>query len=325
MAGTIQTDHPLVRRHGLLLLSQLLLQDFIKWRGLLIFRFIAATVDDDGEVATLAQYLLTQPLLTKQPTLLTASFVDAMFVFNGHKDHPKYSAAMSGGGAGVMDAVLSLPQLEPFSPEQTKNPSQTPNDKTAQRRLDVYRFMLGTMSDEQKIDVTAKVAHDVLSAVVTGSLDVDVGSHGECVVRDALAVLALPDIKVSGGRNGSKGADGDADAELEMAMDTGDARAAAAAGMAAAKGRLLTKMSRRQLLDHVIPICVALKQRFEALHSPLMRDLMAYLKELTRNYRSEVGPLFFPSFLSLLLALSFVPLPTSSSLSRLPQFVHMLT
>ena len=42
-----QDKDALVRRHALLLLTQLLLQDFLKWRGMLLFRFIAASVDSD--------------------------------------------------------------------------------------------------------------------------------------------------------------------------------------------------------------------------------------------------------------------------------------
>jgi hypothetical protein len=34
----------LVRKHALILLTQLLLQDYIKWRGLLLFRFLATAV-----------------------------------------------------------------------------------------------------------------------------------------------------------------------------------------------------------------------------------------------------------------------------------------
>jgi condensin-2 complex subunit D3 len=46
-----QDPHPMVRRHALLLLSRLLLQDFLKWRGLLLFRFLACLADGDPQVA----------------------------------------------------------------------------------------------------------------------------------------------------------------------------------------------------------------------------------------------------------------------------------
>jgi hypothetical protein len=40
----IQDTSVLVRKHALILLTQLLLQDYIKWRGLLLFRFLATAV-----------------------------------------------------------------------------------------------------------------------------------------------------------------------------------------------------------------------------------------------------------------------------------------
>ena len=67
-----------------------------------------------------------------------------------------------------------------------------------------------------------------------------------------------------------------------------DSRKMSAAGLEAAKGRLLNKMSRRQLMDHVIPILVSLKHKLESVHSPLLKDVMAYLRELTRSFKSEV-------------------------------------
>ena len=40
----LQDSTVMVRRHALILLTQLLLQDFIKWRGLLLFRFLATAI-----------------------------------------------------------------------------------------------------------------------------------------------------------------------------------------------------------------------------------------------------------------------------------------
>ena len=45
MARCLQDTHVLVRRHALVLLTQLVLQDYLKWRGMLLFRFLATAVD----------------------------------------------------------------------------------------------------------------------------------------------------------------------------------------------------------------------------------------------------------------------------------------
>ena len=47
MAQCLQDESGLIRRHALALISQLLLQDYLKWRGLLLHRYLAMLVDRD--------------------------------------------------------------------------------------------------------------------------------------------------------------------------------------------------------------------------------------------------------------------------------------
>lgn len=47
MARCLQDESALIRRHALALISQLLLQDYLKWRGLLLHRYLAILVDRD--------------------------------------------------------------------------------------------------------------------------------------------------------------------------------------------------------------------------------------------------------------------------------------
>jgi condensin-2 complex subunit D3 len=88
MAACMQDASPLVRRHAILLLSSLLLQDYVKFRGLLIHRYLTTLVDEDENVSQLAEMTLCGPLLTKVPLLFQNSFVESLFVFNDCTDHP---------------------------------------------------------------------------------------------------------------------------------------------------------------------------------------------------------------------------------------------
>lgn len=106
------------------------------------------------------------------------------------------------------------------------------------------------------------------------------------MLRDALALLSSPELRV--GRGGKEGADSVTEEELVTAAANGHAAAAAQQGMEAAKGRLLSKMSRKQLMEHVVPIVLQLKKCLENSYSPLLGDLMAFLAELARAHRSEV-------------------------------------
>lgn len=64
LASCLQDRDALVRKHALILLTQLLLQDFLKWRGMLLFRFMAASTDSEPEIAELATNILTKTLVT---------------------------------------------------------------------------------------------------------------------------------------------------------------------------------------------------------------------------------------------------------------------
>jgi len=150
LARCLQSPHALLRRHALLLLSQLLLQDFLKWRGLLLSRFLLACCDEDAEVAQLARFLITGPLAQKQPALLNHAPVDLLFILNGFEEHPKYQAALLQGSEGQGHAAVD------FSGVGNADGAVAPSVRSA-----VLSFVCGSLTDEQRIEATARIAHEV--------------------------------------------------------------------------------------------------------------------------------------------------------------------
>jgi len=271
----------LVKKNAILLLSSLLLQDYVKWRGLFIHRFLAAVADEDGEVSCLAQAALRGPLLEKQPNLLCNHFVGAVFVFNSCKAHPIYAAEASGGGNGL---IVDF------------DGASLAGSEGSHRRREVYEMMLASMTDEQKLEVTARLAKEILGGALETSGDLSAvckipatgikcatrlpGDRIEAatnVLTDALTILASPEIKV--GRKGSE------DAEDELASANGSRPDQQ---RSAHKLRLLTKISRKHLMEIVIPILCNLKTVLEGSRSPLLKHLMRYLGKIFRSYKSEV-------------------------------------
>ena len=93
LASCLQDPDPLVRKHALILLTQLLLQDFLKWRGMLLFRFIATSTDTNPEISELARNILTKTLVSKFPSdFYCLHFAESVLVFNECEDHPLYAA-----------------------------------------------------------------------------------------------------------------------------------------------------------------------------------------------------------------------------------------
>ena len=275
--------YSLVKKNAIMLLSSLLLQDYIKWRGLFIHRFLAAVADEDDEVSCLAQTALRGPLLSKQPNLLSNHFVGAVFVFNACKAHPIYAAEASGGGNGMTVDFEGTALV---------------GSEGSHRRREVYEMMLGSMTDKQKLEVTARLAKEVLGGALETSGDLSFvcklpsggggiktatrlsGARIEAatnVLIDTLAILTSPEIKVGRGRGG-EGEDDLVSVNSSRSADQQNVH----------KRRLLSKISRKHLMEIVVPILCSLKSVLEASHSPLLKNLMKYLGYIFRSYKSEV-------------------------------------
>ena len=271
-----QGGYALVKKNSILLLSSLLLQDYIKWRGLLLFRFLAAVADKDDEVSCLARTALRGPLLEKQPNLLSSSFVEAIFVFNICKAHPIYAAAANNVGAGYTEIDFERGLLE--------------GSVGFDRRHEVYQMILENLSEEQKLKVTT----DIVKRILGGALDsrgdlgivcrlaskantkisdarIEAATH---VLRDAFAVLSS--IKV--GRRATE--------ELEDEFAEGNDAKVIQRSMN--KDRLLSKISVKHLMEIVIPVLCNLKTTLESSHSALLKDLMNYLGYIFRSFKREV-------------------------------------
>lgn len=274
--ATPHVGSALVRKHAILLLSKLLLQDYIKWRGLLFHRFLVATVDDDDEVATLAETVLFGPLLLKQPSLFFNQFVESLFVLNRCTAHPIYQAAavMGDGGSGNsvgFDGIVLT------------------GDVGRLRRKRIYQMMLLKMSDEEKIGLTARIGKEVLRGALTSGSELNViaattSGHSSAayegafnVLSDALAILTFPEIHV-----GKKNCTEDDDIEDPNAVINNAKR------MLAAKGRLLSNVSRQHLIETLLPILCNLKSLLEASRSPLLKDLMTCLLNVYQRFKVEV-------------------------------------
>ena len=271
----------LVRKHAVLLLSSLLLQDYIKWRGLMFHRFLVAAADDDGEVAGLAEMTLCGPLLERFPKLFLNNFVESLFVLNRCTAHPIYMATItsvdSGSGVSVGFEGINLR-----------------NAAGRARRMQMYKLMLSKMSDEDKLGVIARLAKDVLGAAldsngdlgrvcrnpslsrtpakVSASFERDISAAN--VLSDAFSILICPGIKV--GRSSDNGNDKSLD-DINKATQ-----------ITAAKESLMVKISRKQLIEIVLPIVCRLKSILQCSCSPLLKDLMRFMSETFRAYKNEV-------------------------------------
>ena len=180
----------------------------------------------------------------------------------------------------------------------------------------MYRTMLRAMTDEQRFTVAARLTHGVLGGVVDGALTVSdeasalvvsacthpptragvppaqlatsprtaVSDNGSVtasiddLVAEVFTVLSCPEIRVA---SAARRRSADAAAEAAVAADPVDA-------MAAAKGRMLSKLARKNTMENVVPVLIALKNMLQAARSPLLGALMQYLKHVFSEYRDDL-------------------------------------
>ncbi|KAL7464620.1 hypothetical protein ACHAXS_004956 [Conticribra weissflogii] len=283
-------NYSIVKKNAILLLSSLVLQDYIKWRGLFIHRFLAAVADEDDEVSCLARTALRGPLLEKQPNLLSNSFVEAVFVFNACKAHPIYCAAAASGENGTGVAV-------------DFDGTVLCGKQGYHKRFEVYRMMLTNMNDQQKLEVTVRLVKVVLGGALETNGDLSTicklppqairSNEEDCnskkatakrlesamhVLTDTFAILKSPHIRV--GRRSSDDAEQD-DISLSQTGRKADQRDLH-------KTALLTKISRKHLMETIIPILCNLKIVLESTRSPFLKDLMNYLGYIFRSFKVEV-------------------------------------
>jgi condensin-2 complex subunit D3 len=269
MSQCIRDASPVIRRHALMVLAQLLQEDFLKWKPSLFLRFLTAVVDDDTLVSSYAEHALTSLVMSKGQNRFHMHFTECFFFLNACRDHPKYY------------------QLPPQEAERER--AFVVADAAKRARL--YAYLLRHMTDEKRFTCAAKLCSEVLGAAVDGSMPLN-----EVVLRDVLAVLCSADMKLSSVRRAASGGGGGAldgeEDEAPAAEEKAAAENAKAQAMAAARGRIMSHLVRKNALENILPLLVELKRLLERRKSPLLGQLFLYFKELLADYAAELKDIF---------------------------------
>ncbi|KAM9449550.1 condensin-2 complex subunit D3 [Clarias gariepinus] len=256
ISACLRDAEPVIREQSLIMLTNLLQEEFVKWKGSLFFRFAAVLVDPDPSIADLCEYCLVDLLLKKNPLMFSQHFIECIFHFNAYEKHKKYNR---------------FPQTESeksrFSLKGLENQGQ---------RFRIYRFLLKHFTDEQRFNITTRISQDVLACFVDSELPLD--PEGAELLADVFDVLSLKEIKLTAMSGPSPG---DEAPEDEMA-----------AAKAVLQKKLISQVQKKNFVENVIPMVIALKNMLEEKRLPVLKHLMAYLQVTMQDYRSEVKELF---------------------------------
>uniref|UniRef100_A0A8C9T0G2 Condensin-2 complex subunit D3 n=1 Tax=Scleropages formosus TaxID=113540 RepID=A0A8C9T0G2_SCLFO len=262
ISACLKDEEPIIRQQTLILLTNLLQEEFVKWKGSLFFRFVVVLVDPEPSIASLCEFCLIHLLLKRNPVMFSQHFIECIFHFNCYEKHDKYNKFLQ-----------TASEKARFSLQGAKN---------KEKRMKLYKFLLEHFTDEQRFNITNKISQNILASFVDGVLPLD--TAGAELLSDTFDVLSLKEIKLSAMCNPV-----DRDEQME---DEPMAMAMANAVMQVAQKKLISQVQKRNFIENVIPIIISLKAMLEKNRFPVLRDLMTYLKVMMQDYRSEVKEFF---------------------------------
>ncbi|NXW51480.1 CNDD3 protein, partial [Nyctiprogne leucopyga] len=256
----LKDPSPLIRKQTLILLTNLLQEEFVKWKDCLFFRFVSVLVDPDPDIARLGEFCLVHLLLKRNPVMFSQHFIECIFHFNSYEKHEKYNR---------------FPQSV-----RAKNLFSLKGKDNKEKRMRIYKFLLDHFTDEQRFNITTKISHSILACFVDKVLPLDLEASE--LLSDTFAVLSCKEIKLSTMR--SKPDEDIQPDEDEMAM--------ANAVMQVAQKKLISQVQKKNFIENIIPIITSLKSLLEQKRIPALRDLMNYLREMMQDYRNEIKDFF---------------------------------
>ncbi|XP_062450376.1 condensin-2 complex subunit D3 [Rhea pennata] len=256
----LKDPNPFIRKQTLILLTNLLQEEFVKWKDCLFFRFVSVLVDPNPDIARFGEFCLVHLLLKRNPVMFSQHFIECIFHFNSYEKHEKYNR---------------FPQSA-----RAKNLFSLRGKDNKEKRMHIYKFLLDHFTDEQRFSITTKISQSILACFVDKVLPLDLEASE--LLSDTFAILSCKEIKLSTMR--SKPEEDIQPEEDEMAM--------ANAVMQAAQKKLISQVQKKNFIENIIPIITSLKSLMEQKRIPALRDLMNYLREMMQDYRNEVKDFF---------------------------------
>ncbi|XP_064489192.1 condensin-2 complex subunit D3-like isoform X2 [Ornithodoros turicata] len=245
----LKDPNPDLRRLTLERLFVLLQQDFIKLRGSLFYSLFTMLVDKRRSICELAKYGLGIQVYARHPHVFYQRFTETMYHFNNvPRNLEQHDVALE---KSVTDSLLA-------------------GRNEAEHRMIIYRFLLDHMSDEERFKLNLSITQNVLAPCMQEGNSL-IKSCPD-VLKDALAVLCCEEIKL----------------RSITAADDATEEDPGRAVLNAARKNILSTFVKKNLIENVIPVVIELKRHLEAERSPLVHNLLLFLRELMRDYKNEV-------------------------------------
>uniref|UniRef100_A0A915CTU7 Condensin complex subunit 1 C-terminal domain-containing protein n=1 Tax=Ditylenchus dipsaci TaxID=166011 RepID=A0A915CTU7_9BILA len=257
LASCLKDRSVLVRHQTLMLLTNLIKEQFLKWEGSIIYRFVTALLDPERCIRKYAEFCLVDILLVQYPMMFFNHFLECLFYFNDVK-HQSWKVTDDD------DCDLAL---------EVKQKCSLEGDAKCSARMHLYKFMLKTFADDKKFSVCSRIASDIFGSIVDGSLSLE-DNKVVNLLKDSFMILCSPDIKFSL-QVGKKSEEDENDDEPPEAVKS------------AAK-TFISSVFRKALVEALMPNLIVLKEFLVEKRSPLLYGCLEVISNLFKNYPEQI-------------------------------------
>ncbi|XP_054885394.1 condensin-2 complex subunit D3 isoform X2 [Poeciliopsis prolifica] len=263
ISACMRDGEAVIREQTLIMLTNLLQEEFVKWKGSLFFRFMVALVDPVPAIASLCEYCLLHRLLKKNPEMFSQHFIECIFHFNSYNKHASYNKFPQSEREKVLFSLKGAQHRE--------------------KRFRIYRFLLEHFTDAQRFNTTNKISQTILACFADEELPLD--ADGAEILSETFNVLSLKELKLQAFSAPAGGAGSEEAEEENVATMT-------KAVLQVVQKKVVSQVQKKAFIENTVPLIISLKNLLEQKRSPVLKDLMAYLKVTMQDYRNEVKEFF---------------------------------
>ncbi|XP_014865764.1 PREDICTED: condensin-2 complex subunit D3 isoform X1 [Poecilia mexicana] len=263
ISACLRDNEAVIREQTLIMLTNLLQEEFVKWKGSLFFRFMMALIDPVPAIASLCEYCLLHRLLKKNPEMFSQHFIECIFQFNSYNKHTSYNKFPQSEREKVLFSLKGAQHRE--------------------KRFRIYRFLLEHFTDAQRFNTTIKINQTVLACFADEELPLD--ADGAEILSETFNVLSLKELKLQSFSAPAGGAGSEEPEEENMATMT-------KAVLQVVQKKVVSQVQKKAFIENTVPLIISLKNLLEQKRSPVLKDLMGYLKVTMQDYRNEVKEFF---------------------------------
>uniref|UniRef100_A0A3B5M4S0 Condensin complex subunit 1 C-terminal domain-containing protein n=1 Tax=Xiphophorus couchianus TaxID=32473 RepID=A0A3B5M4S0_9TELE len=269
ISACLRDDEAVIREQTLIMLTNLLQEEFVKWKGSFFFRFMVALVDPVPAIdcCILCEYCLLHRLLKKNPEMFSQHFIECIFHFNSYNKHTLYNKFPQSEREKVLFSLKGAQHRE--------------------KRFRIYRFLLEHFTDAQRFNTANKISQTILACFADEELPLD--ADGAEILSETFNVLSLKELKLQAFSAPAGGAGSEEPEDENVAAMT-------KAVLQVVQKKVVSQVQKKAFIENTVPLIISLKNLLEQKQSPVLKDLMVafhVLHQVTmQDYRNEVKEFF---------------------------------